>query len=403
MRFPVVVMKFGGTSVATEEGRRCLIDRVRAISAEGARPVVVVSAMGRVGDPYATDTLCSLVPEAVCDLRDRDLLMSVGETISSLVVTCGLEDAGIPARRFSGATAGIVTSSDAGEAQIEEIDVSAIEAALEEGRVPVVAGFQGIDRSGLVTTLGRGGSDTTACALGVALEADHVDIYKDVDGIMTSDPHICAEASLIERISQAELFEMSNAGAKVVHTPAAELALHCGIPMRIRNTFSGSPGTEVVDLASYRPTRVVTAVTTQRGIARIRVTLPHTKEDSLAHMKVQTEAFELMAAAGVSVDMFTPVNDRLIFSIDQKSLSRALAALEGAVLDCAVREGLSKVTAIGAGMHGVVGVMARIERALCEAGIDVLQSADSHATISVLVDSACEGAAVRALHDEFDL
>jgi len=320
-----------------------------------------------------------------------------------VLLAAELRAAGIPARFLDGAHAGIVTSADAGDACVLRVDTTALAAALENGEVPVVPGFQGVSEEGLTTTLGRGGSDTTACAIGVALDAEKVEIYKDVDGVMTADPRLVADAHLIEVLGRDELFEMSNAGAKVVHTPAAELALLAGIPLRIRSTFEEGEGTEVCDIAARRPCAVATAISSQSGISRLRVRLPQTHEDSLAHMEVQTRVFSALAEAGISVDMFTPMNDRLVLSVDENRESAALEALAPTGYECAVRRGLSKVTVIGAGMHGVVGVMARVERALCAAGIDVLQSADSHATISVLVDGSACPEAIRALHREFGL
>lgn len=400
---PIVIMKFGGTSVATPEGRNCLVDRVRGAILSGNSPVVVVSAMGRSGEPYATDTLLSLVEREACSPREIDVLMSVGETISAVCVANDLKSSGVKACALSGAEAGIITDAAATKASIKEIHTGRLLALVEEGVVPVVAGFQGIDEQGAITTLGRGGSDTTACALGVALQAESVDIYKDVDGIMTTDPKACPDARVLERITATELFEMATAGARIVHAPAAELALSSGVPMKIRNTFNDAAGTTIVDIASYKPSAVVTAVTSMRDINRIRVMLPYAKDDHDAHMDVQMQVFALLADAHISIDMFTPVNDRLLFSLDASSAQAATKVLEEKGFDYALLENLSKITVIGAGMHGVAGVMSRIANALFKAGVDVLQVSDSHATISVLVDSDNENVAICALHSEFAL
>jgi aspartate kinase len=401
-RKPIVVMKFGGTSVADAAGRAAIAARVQAALELGRAAVVVVSAMGRKGAPYATDTLLDLVGAMPSEAHETDLLASVGEVISAVVVAHELRAAGIPAIAFTGAEAGILTDGVQGDASITEIHPSTLLATIDEGKVPVVAGFQGIAENGRLTTLGRGGSDTTACALGVALEAEEVGIYTDVDGVMTADPRSCDAAEVLEVISADELFQMARAGSRVVHTPAAELALSSGLAMRVRNTFSDSEGTLVADIAGYRPTAVATAVSHVTGIARMRVALG-AHEGTLGHMAAQTRVYRAMADAGVSLDMFTPIGDALIFTVAEPVLDRAAEVIHGLGLLHQSHRGLSKVTLVGAGMHGVPGVMARMSEHLVAAGVDVYQAADSHTTISVLVPAEQTDVAVRALHDGFEL
>jgi aspartate kinase len=400
---PIIVMKFGGTSVATGQSRSHVIERVRQELALGGCLVVVVSAMGRGGDPYATDTLLSLVENKHCAAHDLDLLMGAGELISAVVLAAELNAAGIPALALSGAEAGIVTDSNPGNATIKYIDISAMLASLAAGSIVVVAGFQGIDEQGIFHTLGRGGSDTSACAIAVALKAQRVDIYTDVDGVYSADPRVIEDASVLQRITADELFQMARHGAKVVHAPAAELALHSGVQMRVRSTFSGLPGTEVVSLDSFRPDAVATAVTTVGSITRLRVRLPYVKDDPKRHMQVQTQCYQLMAASGISIDMFTPMNDRLVFSISSALAEQAAEVLRQAGLEFAARDRLGKVTLVGSGMHGVPGVMAQVADCLRQADIDILQIADSHATISLLVDESDLMAAAGALHRAFAL
>jgi aspartate kinase len=399
----VIVMKFGGTSVATEEGRARLVARVKAECEQGALPVVVVSAMGRQGDPYATDTLLALVDEAFCGKHERDLLMGTGEIIAAVVVATLLNEAGVAARALTGADAGIVTDTHDGEATIRQIDTAFVTTTLDEGFVAVVAGFQGVDEDGAFHTLGRGGSDTTACALGVALGADRIDIYTDVDGVFTADPRLVKDAGLLETITADELFQMARHGSKIVHAPAAELALGSGVRMRVRNTFNDRKGTEVVALDRFRPDSVATAVTTASGITRLRVRLPYAKEDPRAHMEAQTRVYRLMADSSISIDMFTPMNDRLVFSISSRSADEAMGLLLAENFEVATRTALGKVTLVGSGMHGVPGVMARVAACLSDAGIDILQVADSHATISLLVDEGDLVSAAQVLHRAFGL
>jgi aspartate kinase len=400
---PLVVMKFGGTSVATEEGRSAIIACVKAERDKGFLPVVVVSAMGRRGDPYATDTLLSLVDDTCCGKHELDMLMGTGEVISAVVLVSLLNKAGIAAQALTGADAGIVTDAIDGNATIRLIDAAAVRAVLDSDRIPVVAGFQGVDEGGTFRTLGRGGSDTTACALGVALDACRVDIFTDVDGVFTADPRLIPEAQALKTITADELFQMAKHGSKVVHAPAAELALQSGVRMRVRNTFSDHPGTEVVSLDRFRSDSVATAVTTASQIARLRVRLPYVKDDPPAHLEAQTKVYRLMADASISIDMFTPMNDRLVFSISLALVDTATEILFEAGFEVAVRQGLGKVTLVGSGMHGVPGVMARVAQCLLEAGIDVLQIADSHATISLLIDEEDLINTARVLHGAFGL
>ena len=399
---PVIVMKFGGTSLATEEGRAAILRRVEEALEQGEAPVLVVSAMGRSGAPYATDTLLDLIRDLPADEREADLLAATGEVISAVVIAHELRSAGIEARAFTGPEAGISTDGVFGEASVVEVHPGTLLSAISAGAVPVVAGFQGISDDGRLTTLGRGGSDTTACALGVALEAEAVEIYTDVDGVMTADPKACDGARVIETIGADELFQMARHGARVVHTPAAELAVSSGLAVRVRNTYTDHPGTNVVDIASYRPRTVATAVTHTSDVARIRVALP-APEGTPANMSAQTRVYRAMADAGISLDMFTPAGEALLFSVAGDSLDDACAVLGELGLAQQVRAGLAKVTLVGAGMHGLPGVMARMAEYLRDAGVTVLQTADSHTTISVLVSAEDAQQALRALHEGFGL
>ncbi|HSK46662.1 MAG TPA: aspartate kinase [Coriobacteriia bacterium] len=399
---PIVVMKFGGTSVATEDGRHAIASRVTEALELDRAPVVVVSAMGRQGAPYATDTLLGLVEGLPSDDRERDLLSSVGEIVSAVVVAHELRAAGIDARAFTGPEAGISTDGLHGASAVTEIHTGPLSGAIAERVVPVVCGFQGMAENGSLTTLGRGGSDTTACALGVALSAEEVEIYTDVDGVMTADPRACEGAEVLEVIGADELFQMAKHGSRVVHTPAAELALASGLSVRVRNTYTDHPGTKVADITAYRPSSVATAVSHSRGIVRVRVTLA-SPEGTPEHMAAQARVYRAMAEAAVSLDMFTPVGDTLVFSIPAGSTDSACRVLDELGLAHEVLPGLAKVTLVGAGMHGVPGVMAAMAEHLLDAGVTVLQTADSHTTISVLVPGDEAERAVQALHDGFEL
>ncbi len=399
---PIVIMKFGGTSVGSETGRQAIAQRVSSALQAGTAPVVVVSAMGRRGAPYATDTLLSLVADLPTEPSERDWLMATGEIVSAVVCAHELRAAGIDARAFTGPEAGIETDDVYGAATVTTVHTGPLMAAVESGVVPVVAGFQGMTAGGRLTTLGRGGSDTTACALGVALEAEALEIYTDVDGVATADPRTCDEAEILEVIRADELFQMARHGSRVVHTPAAELALASGLAVRVRNTFSDHPGTRVADISAYRPDAVATAISETRGVARIRVALP-APEGTRAHMSAQTRVYRAMADADVSLDMFTPVGETLVFSVPSGVLDSACEVLGSLGLTYQVQADLTKVTLVGAGMHGVPGVMARIAESLDRAGVTVVQTADSHTTISVLIPAEESAHAVSALHAAFGL
>lgn len=398
----VVVMKFGGTSVATAAGRTSISARVLEALEAHRSPVLIVSAMGRRGEPYATDTLLSLVEGLPTDLREHDLLASVGEVVSAVVVAHHLRADGIPAQALTGPEAGILTDDVHTGAAITEIHTGPLRAMIDAGIVPVVCGFQGMGSDGHVRTLGRGGSDTTACAIGVALNAHEVEIYTDVDGVMTADPRSCSSAEVLSVIRADELFQMAKGGSRVVHTPAAELALSSGLSVRVRNTYSDHPGTLVADIGSHRPGSVATAVTHSSGVTRVRTVLPGS-EGTAGHMRAQAELYAAMADAGVSLDMFTPAGDVLVFTVGSAASGRAQEVLSVLGLEYSLTGSLAKVTLVGAGMHGVPGVMARVAGSLADAGVSVLQSADSHTTISVLVPESEAVNAVHALHEEFGL
>jgi aspartate kinase (EC 2.7.2.4) len=232
----IIVQKFGGTSVATHEVRLKAVQKIINAKRSGFQPVVVVSAIGRRGEPYATDTLIDYATDIYQDIhpREKDLIMSCGEIISAVVMSNTLKSKGYEARALTGGQAGIITNSQYTDADILEIRPDKIYQIIENGRIPVVAGFQGVTADGEITTLGRGGSDVTAVALGEALSASCIEIYTDVDGIMTADPRIVSNASVIQHISYSDVLEMASEGAKVIHPRAVEFAMRSNIPVFIK-------------------------------------------------------------------------------------------------------------------------------------------------------------------------
>ena len=243
----IIVMKFGGTSVRNEESRVSAIKHIRKHAESGKQVVVVVSAMGRKGEPYATDTLISLLKDVgePVNPAELDSVMSLGETLSSAYFTHLLSQNGLPAEAFTGRQAGILTDDNPGNAEILEINPVRIRATLNAGKIAVVAGFQGTTSTGDVRTLGRGGSDTSAVALGSALNAERIEIYSDVDGIANCDPRQIPEASIMDAVSVRQVLSMANEGSKVLHPRAVQASLTTQTPIVARNTFSAASGTTI--------------------------------------------------------------------------------------------------------------------------------------------------------------
>lgn len=399
----IIVQKFGGTSVATHEGRKQVADRVVRAVREGFATVVVVSAMGRQGDPYATDTLIQLANTACHEMapREMDLLLSCGEMIASVVLAGTLKERGLPVAVLTGGQAGILTDETFGSAQIRQVEPGRVLQRLRDGLVVIVPGFQGQTESGEITTLGRGGSDTTAAALGGALRAEVVEIYTDVDGVKTADPRLVPEARTLTVTTYDEIVQMAHYGAKVVHPRAVELAMQHRVPLRIKSTFEEGPGTLItysVEAAGaawseLRTDNPVTGVTHVTGLAQFSVALDGEG----------TQLFRTLAEAGISVDLINLSPAAASFCVEERRQERAELLLRELGLRPAVRTGCAKVSVVGSGMRGRPGVMARVVEALAGAGVTIMQTADSHVTISCLVAAADVATAARALHDAFRL
>ncbi|AKL93900.1 aspartate kinase DapG [Clostridium aceticum] len=402
----IIVQKFGGTSVATKERREMVINKIDEAKKAGYAVVVVVSAMGRKGDPYATDTLRGLVVEnaPILNLKHLDLLMSCGEVISSVVLASALEAAGYPAVPLTGYQAGIQTDDKFSSADILSINVNKILPHLEEGKVVIITGFQGATKDGFITTLGRGGSDTSATALGVALKAKQVEIYTDVDGIMTADPNVVPRAKIIDEINYDEVFQMAEKGAKVIHPRAVEIAQNGNIPVKIKNTMSTHPGTCIhycrknggALYSTQACKQLLTAITHKDGIVQVVI---YMEEDS----SKDSHLLSALADANISIDMINFFVDKKIFTIEATQAT----ALEEILKDFGVKYSLlkdcSKVTIIGSRITGIPGVMATVVNALADKSIKILQSSDSHATISCLVKEEDAKKAVNTLHEAFQL
>ncbi|WP_019152734.1 aspartate kinase [Robertmurraya massiliosenegalensis] len=400
----MIVQKFGGTSVRSEETREYAINHIQKALADGYKVVVVVSAMGRSGDPYATDTLLSLIDGAKTKVtkREQDLLLSCGEVISSVVFTEMLLKKGVKATSLTGSQAGFRTNDDHTNAKIVKMECDRVLEELQNYDVVVVAGFQGAAKNGDTTTIGRGGSDTSASALGAALQAEWVDIFTDVEGIMTADPRIAENARPLSVVTYNEVCNLAYQGAKVIHPRAVEIAMQAKIPIRIRSTYSDNPGTLVTTLnrsnkGSDIKERTVTGIAHVAPVTQIKVLAKK------GEYNLQAEVFKSMANEKISVDFINISPNGVVYTVTDEMSDKAKEILTAIGYEPELERNCAKVSIVGAGIAGVPGITAKIVTALSEKGIRILQSADSHTTIWVLVKQDDLSTAVNTLHDAFEL
>jgi len=401
----ILVQKFGGTSLSTAEARQHVLGHIKDALSESFNLVVVVSAMGRLGDPYATDTLLGLVANYgnALPAREKDLLLCCGEIISAANLCAMLNSEGIPSVMLTGGQAGIETNNVFGDARITAIRPEPIVEHLEQGKVVIVTGFQGKTPSYEFTTLGRGGSDTSATALGAALKAEIVDIFTDVNGILTADPRVVEDAKPLTQVSFTEICNMAYNGAKVIHPRAVEIAMQANIPVRVRSTFSKEVGTLVTTAEAIKADagrvadRFVTGIAHTAGVTQIQVSAVEGQFD------LQLRVFKTMAQNQISVDFISVNPSGAVYTVFDQEAERAVTLLRDAGLKPSWLPGCAKVAVIGGGINGVPGIMAQIVEALTEEDISILQSADSNTTIWVLVRREDMANAVRALHRKFGL
>jgi aspartate kinase len=402
----LIVQKFGGSSLGTADIREKAVEHIIAAKADGRIPVVVVSAMGRSGDPYATDTLLDLfrkVASPTPPARETDLLISCGEILSACILSAELNKRDVRSVALTGAQAGIITDGVFGHAEIVRIKKERILRLAQDGNVVIVAGFQGSSEDGEINTLGRGGSDTTAVALGAALEAEVVEIYSDVDAVMTADPRLVPEAKPIHNIGYQEVLQMAREGAKVIHPRAVDIALQYNLPLLLKKTGSIETGTLVThkkvqaDKSFISREKVVNGITHMAGLAQVRI------EASLASGNELEEILQRLSAAGISIDLINLSPQEKMFTIPRTDCDQVKAVLAELGYHAGVKTGFAKVTVVGAGMRGIPGVMARVVSALNRINTEILQTADSHLNISCLIPEKDMQAAVNALHMEFHL
>ncbi len=400
-----VVCKFGGTSVADVERINAVAETLMKHRADGEDVVVVVSAMGK-----STDALVEMAAEInpKGSARESDVLLSTGEQITIALLSMALEQRGQPARSYTGAQIPIVTDSRHGSARIKDINPDKMRADLDAGRVVVAAGFQGVDEQGNITTLGRGGSDTTAVALAAALKADECRIYTDVDGVYTADPRIVPDARRLDRITVEEMLEFASLGAKVLMTRSVEFAGRYQIPIRVLSSFEPGPGTLITfeeDDTVEQPS--VSGITHDLDDAKITIRAVPDKT-GIAHA-----IFGAVSDADFNVDMIVQnIGDDgmtdLTFTVRRAEMEATLALLEPIISELGAAsisgdEHIAKISAVGVGMRSHTGIAATMFEALSAENINIQMISTSEIKISVVVEDKYAELAVRALHRAFRL
>ncbi|MGF1639611.1 MAG: aspartate kinase [Rhodospirillales bacterium] len=401
----LLVQKYGGTSVGDIERIRAVAQRVKRAVDAGDQVAVVVSAMAGVTNQLVdqVDAISSLH-----DAREYDVVVASGEQVTSGLLAIALQDLGVTARSWLGWQIPVRTDGGHGRARIEAIDVAELQTRLARGEVAVVAGFQGLAPDNRVTTLGRGGSDTTAVALAAALRADRCDIYTDVDGVYTTDPRIVAKARKLDKITFEEMLEMASLGAKVLHTRAVEMAMKHGVRMRVVSSFDDGPGTLVVGEDEILEQELVSSVTYSRDEAKITLLRVADRPGVAAGI------LGPLADANINVDMIVQnvsaesgATD-LTFTVGKKDLERAVAEIKKhhdgiGYADLIWDSNVVKVSVIGVGMRSHAGVARRMFETLAEKSINIQVISTSEIKISVLIEEAYTELAVRALHTAYGL
>ncbi|WP_053715644.1 aspartate kinase [Saccharothrix sp. NRRL B-16348] len=405
----LVVQKYGGSSVGSAERIKRVAERIVATRKAGNEVVVAVSAMGDT-----TDELLDLARQVspVPPAREMDMLLTSGERISMSLLAMAISSLGAEARSYTGSQAGVITTSVHGKARIIDVTPSRIQDALAEGAIAIVAGFQGVSQdSKEITTLGRGGTDTTAVALAAALKADVCEIYTDVDGVFTADPRIVPNAKRLETITYEEMLEMAASGAKVLMLRCVEYARRYGVPVHVRSSFSNKPGTIVSGSVEDLPVEqaMITGVAHDRSEAKVTVTAVPDLPGMAARI------FRVVAEAELDIDMVVQnvsqaVSGRtdVTFTLPKDDGPRAVAALEKSRAEIGFDQVLyddhvGKVSLVGAGMRSHPGVTAQFCEALASAGVNIEIISTSEIRISVICRDTQLDDAVRALHDAFEL
>jgi aspartate kinase len=403
---PIIVQKYGGTSVKDTERIKAVAERVVSTARAGNKVVVVVSAMAGETDKFVQ--FAHDISESPRE-REMDLLLSSGERITSALMTMAIHELGYESMSFTGRQVGIITDSSHTKAMIERIEGGRLKTALDENKIPVIAGFQGIDEStDDVTTLGRGGSDTTAVAIAAALKADVCEIYTDVDGVYTTDPRIVPKARKMDRISYDEMLEMASLGAKVLHGRSVEFAKKYNVPLVVRSSYNQNPGTLVTKEDGDMEKIVVTGVAQDKNQARITIMRVPDRPGLAGTI------FNAVAGANINVDMIVQnisSDDNatdISFTVSKAEGKKALEITrkvsdELGTKGVDMNTDVAKVSIVGVGMQSHFGVAAQMFETLSKAGVNIMMISTSEIKISCIVDAKQVEKAVKALHDSFEL
>jgi aspartate kinase len=400
----LIVQKYGGTSVGNPEKIKAVAQRVLDYSRRGHVMVVVLSAMS--GETDRLVTLANSVQDQP-DSREMDVLLSTGEQVTISLFAMAVKAAGYDAVSFLGDQVKILTSSMHTKARIKSVDTEKIKGHLAQGKIVVVAGFQGVDENGDITTLGRGGSDTTAVALASALKADQCEIFTDVEGVYTTDPNICSAARKIERISYDEMLELASLGAKVLDIRSVGLAKRYKVPLHVRSTFVETEGTWVVEEEKAMESMLVSGVTYSKNEARLTISRVPDKPG------IASKIFMPISNAGIVVDMIiqnTRAGDLtdMTFTVPRTEYKRALGILQEIAADIGAEEvssadNIAKVSIVGVGMRNHSGIAATMFHVLANEGINIMMISTSEIKVSCVIEEKYTELAVRALHDTFAL
>ncbi len=401
----IVVEKYGGTSVADVERISAVAENVASSASDGSKIVVVVSAMGGQTDRLM-DLALAIDPSPPA--RELDVVLTTGEQVTIGLLVMALRKNGVEARSFTGGQAGILTNSGFGKARIEDIDCTEMKKCLDSGCIAVLAGFQGVDENGMITSLGRGGSDTTAVAMAAALGARECRIYTDVDGVYTADPRIVPDARRLDRITGEEMLEFASLGAKVLMSRSVEFASRYRVPLRVLSSFEPGPGTRIEfeeDLSMEQPS--VSGIT--HDLSEGKVTIRGVPD----RPGIASRIFGTISDADISVDMIVQnigadgMTD-ITFTCNRQDITKTMGLLEPVIkeleADSAVADNaIAKISAVGVGMRSHAGIASTMFRALADEGISIQMISTSEIKVSVVVEDKYAELAVRTLHAAFNL
>ncbi|MDH3390544.1 MAG: aspartate kinase [Desulfobulbaceae bacterium] len=400
----LIVQKYGGTSVGSTEKIKAVAARVLDYSRKGNEMVIVLSAMS--GETDRLTALANTMQDQP-DTREMDVLLSTGEQVTISLFAMAVKAAGFDAISFLGDQVKILTSSMHTKARIQSVDTNKIKDQLAQGKIVVIAGFQGVDENGNITTLGRGGSDTTAVALAAALKADQCEIFTDVEGVYTTDPNICSSARKIDRISYDEMLELASLGAKVLDIRSVGLAKRYKVPLHVRSSFFDTEGTWVVEEEKAMESMLVSGVTYNKNEATITISKVPDKPG------IAAKIFMPISDAGLVVDMIIQ-NTRegeltdLTFTVPRTDFKRTMELVTKIAADIGAEnvsgvEDIAKVSIVGVGMRNHSGIASTMFHVLANEGINIMMISTSEIKVSCVIEEKYTELAVRALHDAFAL